>query len=296
MTQTMGIIKRGSFVLNLLDFKRKNAFRIYTCLFLGVVMFQRYYVLDSILDCGEVYEPEFFQQNYIRVLFLLMPFLYFSFFYQRHHFLESLKENLPFLFIGLATVSLHKYQPLYLALFVITGMMIKRLRLTALVAGLTFCYLFLPDVLGTYSCDKATSLKANMHTFQVALETYAFENGGKYPESSLELSKLAKQGHYWKDFVNPYQGMSGYNKSYRNVSQSELIAIHTKNASSIKTSFWYKLDLLGVRLWEDTRYYHLGGQVLYYPITDKKYLIYGARNRDTHLMYDRHQAFVLSNS
>ncbi len=278
--------------------KRAQPFWIYSFLFLTIVLFQRYYSLESISDCRRVYEPYFFQENYIRVFFLLMPFIYFSFLYKRDSISEHLKENLPFFFIGLAAVSLQSYQLFYLALFVISGMTIKRLRLPTFLGAMVFFYLLLPDILGAYNCDHISSVKVNMYTFQTMLETYALENKGRYPDSSLKLSTVAKKKNYWKNFRNPYKkGISGYKSSYRDISKSELADIDRKNSDILKKRIRYKLDVLGVRLMEDISYYNLRGLVLYYRVTEEKYFIYGARNSDAHLIYDRsNQPFVLSNS
>lgn len=51
--------------------------------------------------------------------------------------------------------------------------------------------------------SKLSSVKANMHTFQTMLETYAVDSGGVYPSSIQELKTEAQKKQYWKTMSNP---------------------------------------------------------------------------------------------
>lgn len=63
---------------------------------------------------------------------------------------------------------------------------------------------------------RPSSVKANMHTLQTAVETYALDWKGKYPRDLQALKTEATRPgrEYWKEFTNPYTGQSGLNLSY----------------------------------------------------------------------------------
>lgn len=69
----------------------------------------------------------------------------------------------------------------------------------------------LPNFIGAQDRAKVSSVKANMHTFQTALETYAVDWGGVYPENVTELhtEASAAANDYWKDFKNPFTNAEG---------------------------------------------------------------------------------------
>lgn len=74
----------------------------------------------------------------------------------------------------------------------------------------------LPNFIGTCGRSKISSVKANMHTTQTMLETYAVDWGGIYPPNMEALYEEANQPGraYWKEFSNPFLGYSGAGKSY----------------------------------------------------------------------------------
>lgn len=77
---------------------------------------------------------------------------------------------------------------------------------------------------GTQSRAKIASVKANMHTFQTVLETYAVDHGGMYPLTLDELYSEALSGNYWSDMVNPITERSGFSStisSYLNYSSNQ---------------------------------------------------------------------------
>ncbi len=61
----------------------------------------------------------------------------------------------------------------------------------------------LPNFIGAQDRAKVASVKANMHTFQTALETYAVDWGGQYPDTVANAESQARQDGYWKEFTNP---------------------------------------------------------------------------------------------
>ena len=80
----------------------------------------------------------------------------------------------------------------------------------------------LPNFISAQDRAKISSAKANAHTFQTILETYAVDFQGIYAPSSANL-KTAAQGAanpYWKDFKNPFTGSSGSGNSYANATST----------------------------------------------------------------------------
>lgn len=73
------------------------------------------------------------------------------------------------------------------------------------------CLLTLPNLRLDEERDRNSSVKANMRTFQTILETYSAENRGAYPVTLTTLEQAGRAiGHeYWKDFTNPFTGLSG---------------------------------------------------------------------------------------
>ncbi|MGV3526233.1 MAG: hypothetical protein ACO1RX_18585 [Candidatus Sericytochromatia bacterium] len=63
--------------------------------------------------------------------------------------------------------------------------------------------------------EKTSSVKANMHTLQTMLETYAVDWGGVYPPSLNVLYQDAQIPNraYWKELTNPYTAQRGLGKA-----------------------------------------------------------------------------------
>lgn len=80
----------------------------------------------------------------------------------------------------------------------------------------------------------AYSVKANMHTLQTMLETYAVDWGGLYPDSLAQLKHEATNSSYayWKELTNPYTSETGlYNaildyQAYRPLPQFKGMALY----------------------------------------------------------------------
>lgn len=124
-----------------------------------------------------------------------------------------------------------------------------------------------------------SSVKANMHTLQSIVETYAVDWGGVYPRDieALKLEATQAGRDYWKDFTNPYTGKSGEGLSYGDAShvwlqkQGGILRPHADEA----------------------------GLVLYAPVKDcrgiVKYFVYGL-DKEGQTVKDKGRDFVLSNS
>lgn len=66
----------------------------------------------------------------------------------------------------------------------------------------------LPNFIGSMDRAKVSSVKANMHTFQMMLETYGVDWGGTYPPNLFQLSTEATSKSYAKAYSNPFSGVS----------------------------------------------------------------------------------------
>lgn len=82
----------------------------------------------------------------------------------------------------------------------------------------------LPNFIGAQDRAKVASVKANMHTFQTALETYAVDWGGVYPEDVAEFQSEAVSQNYWKEFKNPFNNQEGAGASYTDLTAAPTAA------------------------------------------------------------------------
>lgn len=86
-----------------------------------------------------------------------------------------------------------------------------------LTGGLILFLSLTPPASSRYgSGEKLSSVKANMHTLETIVETYAVDYGGVYPSNLSALRYEAKRPgrEYWKEFTNPLTGKSGAHLSY----------------------------------------------------------------------------------
>ncbi|MGV3522778.1 MAG: type IV pilin protein [Candidatus Sericytochromatia bacterium] len=69
----------------------------------------------------------------------------------------------------------------------------------------------LPNFIGAQDRAKVSSVKANMHTLQTVVETYAVDWGGAYAPnvSGLKSEATVSGREYWKEFTNPFSARSG---------------------------------------------------------------------------------------
>ena len=72
---------------------------------------------------------------------------------------------------------------------------------------LIWCTLTLPT-LACQCSSKTSSIKANIHTLQTMLETYAVD-WGAYPRHIRSLRQEAIARGYWREFKNPYINPKG---------------------------------------------------------------------------------------
>ena len=121
----------------------------------------------------------------------------------------------------------------------------------------------LPNFIGAQDRAKVASVKANMHTYQTALETYAVDWGGQYPatETGARTDSTDNNGNYWKDFTNPIdQGLASFTS--------------TANQNAVAGA---------------------AGMVGYDAVNTTTYYIYGY-DKDGNLIKDKGRVFTLGNS
>jgi hypothetical protein len=123
---------------------------------------------------------------------------------------------------------------------------------------------------------KSSSVKANMHTIQTTAETYAVDFGGVYPDSMEALAKEAVKRSYWKDFKNPFTGLTGADNAWMAKSPKTAIDPSTGTGAIV-----------------------VSGAVIYDPVEVNgkvlKYYIYGGEKTANTVILDKGQAFYLTN-
>lgn len=173
---------------------------------------------------------------------------------------------------------------------------VKSLRifaLASLVLLFLFFYFVFPNFISLRDCSKTSSIKANMHTFQTALETYAVDHG-IYPESMKKLEKVAKAGNYWKEPKNPFTGEEGYGLSFSDISKEEMVSAIEKDRKAKKPVI---VEILGVRFTKGYNASPWSGQAIYRRLDKNRYAIYGGDYAGTRmLIFDRGAPFVITNS
>lgn len=155
-------------------------------------------------------------------------------------------------------------------------------------------WLFSGSLISECDCSKIHTVKANMHTVQTMVETYAVDWNGHYPATveQLYLQANSSESHYWKALVNPFtlknteQQLGHGLRNYRDL---PILALPTLVAENNVPAV-----ILGIPL-------DLGGQLLrepglvLYQAAVKNYFLYGL-DQNGNLIRDKGRPFVLSNS
>jgi len=139
----------------------------------------------------------------------------------------------------------------------------------------------LPNFIGAQDRAKVSSVKANMHTIQTVIETYAVDWGGVYADNLTNLKVAATETgrEYWKDFTNPFTGKSGADSSYTAAAWTAAIANNGSATGLTSTT---------------------AGRVLYNPTSAAgvpiiRYFVYGT-GKDGKAIVDKGVPLALSNS
>lgn len=224
--------------------------------------------------------------------------------------LRSLGSNFPFLLFQLLLLAQPNWQISYFSAgLLVMGIAFLQRRFSRfklsfslqrpilkskvwLVLPFVLVEFMLPNFFTVEDRSKVSSVKANMHTFQTIVETYAVDWGGVYSASPQAIKFEATQAgrDYWKDFTNPCTGKSGYQLSYQEYGKWPLTPAF--------------IEIIGIRFYRalpanlpperDSRckvLYQVNpadGPIVYYQI-------YGTTPEGT-LLRDREKEFFLSNS
>lgn len=143
----------------------------------------------------------------------------------------------------------------------------------------------LPNFTSCGGDGRPSSVKANAHTIQTMVETYAVDWKGEYPNNinnlKLEASKNAVN-KYWKELQNPYTKLTGKGNAYDDFDKKLLE----------KEDGWF---------FNRSPNKGKAGCVYYYPIFDKtgkifKYYIYASGKDGFWLTDNGTSFFALTNS
>lgn len=115
-----------------------------------------------------------------------------------------------------------------------------RLTLIILVGGGVAVALLLPNFIGACGVSPLSSVKANMHTLQTMVETYAVDWAGVYPSNIEALHQEANETNkaYWKPLKNPVSGYTGLGKAYANEGKSREEGIVTYESTGQGTLYF----------------------------------------------------------
>lgn len=135
----------------------------------------------------------------------------------------------------------------------------------------------LPNFIGAQDRAKVSSVKANMHTLQTIVETYAVDWGGVYAPNVLGLKQEATVAgrDYWKEFTNPFTGTSGSGASYSDTTGFTFTTSSVSGGGGSTKAGWVLYDPGAA------------------PIV--KYFVYGL-DKSGNTVQDKGRNFTLSNS
>jgi prepilin-type N-terminal cleavage/methylation domain-containing protein len=146
----------------------------------------------------------------------------------------------------------------------------------------------LPNFIASQDRAKVASVKSNMHSFQLMLDTYGVDWGGTYPVSLTELRNQANAMGYAKNYRNPFTGVNlNLNNSTPGLGIVEVITGSFTPSSFTTNAVFSGPGGAGC-----------AGQVVYrraQPTNNySKYTIYGL-NKDATFIKDKGQVFMISN-
>ncbi len=151
----------------------------------------------------------------------------------------------------------------------------------------------LPFQFGTGDSACVSSIKANMHTLQTVVETYAVEWNGAFPTTLDVLEADARAKNYWKEINNPYL----WSKIRRTALATMPASIDVLEKNVVSEQSTPYRDIWGIRIHHES---FLTGEVLrgvvfYDYIGPNSYYLYGS-DQNGKLLRDRRGFQTLSNS
>ena len=95
------------------------------------------------------------------------------------------------------------------------GFNLIELTIVILIIGILVA-IAMPNFFSAQDRAKAAAVKANMHTFQAILESYAIDWGGVYAPNVNGLRTAGSEPgrEFWQEFSNPFSALTGEGKAY----------------------------------------------------------------------------------
>ena len=138
----------------------------------------------------------------------------------------------------------------------------------------------LPNFIAAQDRAKLSSVKANAHTLQTILETYAVDWGGQYASNTANTTSEATAKGYWKSYKNPFDQNASANMDLN--AGPVVLTGATAGTGGTLVAGSVGLNLVSVIN---------GGSTTY-----TKYYLYGGSKVANTAIVDKGQAFYLSNS
>lgn len=147
-----------------------------------------------------------------------------------------------------------------------TGFNLIELTIVILIIGILIA-IAMPNFFSAQDRAKTAAVKANMHTFQTVLESYAIDWGGVYAPNvnGLKIAGSEPGREFWQEFANPYSALTGEGKAYGDAdvlpapegANAGLVLYNPAAPGPVFGYFIYGLDKVGSPIQDKGTVYYL---------------------------------------